>query len=262
MALGKTGRTCHQGADGRRSGVELVDLELFADLPEAGRRRIRGHALKHDRGGPVEQRAVDDIAVSGDPADVGGAPVDVVGLVLEYIGEAVARIHHIASTSMDHPLGLARAARGVEDEEQVLGIHGLGRTVAGNGSERLVEPHITAGVPLDVFAGVADHQVGGHRRAFGEGLVDHGFQGQPLGAALHAVAGDHADGSGVLDAVGQAARGEAGKDHAVHRADAGAGQHRHGELRHHGQIERHAVALLHPAQLEHIGKAANAAVQL
>ena len=30
----------------------------------------------------------------------------------------------------------------------------------------------------------------------------------------------------------------------------------------HGQIERHAVALLHPAQLEHIGKAANAAVQL
>ena len=118
------------------------------------------------------------------------------------------------------------------------------------------------GVPLDVFAGVANDKVGGDRGAFGEGLVHDRLQGQPLGAALHAVAGDHAHGSGVLNAVGQAARGEAGEDHAVHRSDAGAGQHRHSELRHHGQVKRHAVALPHPTAFQHIGKSAHPAVQL
>ncbi len=126
----------------------------------------------------------------------------------------------------------------------------------------IVQPHVAVYVPLDVFTGVADDEVGGDRRAFGEGLVDHGFQDQPLGAALHAVAGDHAHGSGVLDAVGQAARRETGEDHAVHRTDAGAGQHRHSQLWHHGQIEGHAVALAHPTAFQHIGKAADAVVQL
>ena len=262
VALCEAGLASHEGADGGGCGVELVDFELLAHLPESGGRRGCGHALKHDRGRPTEQRAVHDVAVAGDPADVGRAPIDVAGLILEHVGEAVAGIHHVAPASVDHPLGLARAARGVEDEEQVLGVHGLGRAISGHLGQRLVKPHITAAVPLDVFAGVADNQVGGDRWAFGEGLVHDGFEGEPFGAALHAVAGDHAHGSGVLDAVGQAPRREAGKDHAVHRADAGAGEHSNGQFRHHRQVKRHAVALLYPARLEHIGKAADPVVQL
>ena len=130
MALGKSWFAGHEGADGGGRGVELVDLELLADLPETGGRRVCGHAFEHHRGRTIEQRAIDDVAVSGDPTDVGGAPVDVAGLVLKDVGKAVACIHHVSATCMDHALGLARAARGVEDEEQVLGIHGLGRTFA------------------------------------------------------------------------------------------------------------------------------------
>ena len=262
MALGKAGLASHERPNGGGRGVELVDLELLADLPEAGGRRVCGHPLEHDRGRPIEQRAVNDVAVSGDPADVGGAPIDVAGLVLEHVGEAVSGIHHVTTASVDHPLRLARAARGVEDEQQVLGVHGLGWTVARNGGQGLVEPNVAVGGPLDVFAGVADHQVGGDRGAFGEGLVHDGFEGEPFGATLHAVAGDHANGACVLDAVCEAARREAGKDDAVYRTDAGAGEHSNGQFRYHWQVKRHAVALLYPARLEHIGKAADPVVQL
>ena len=163
---------------------------------------------------------------------------------------------------MDHAFGLARAAGGVEDEEQILCGHPLGRAVGGDVGQGVVEPNVAALRPVDGLAGVADDEVGGHGGAFAEGLVDDGLEAQALGAPLHAVAGDHAHRTGILDAVGEAAGGEAGEDHAVHRANPGAGEHRHGQLRHHGQIERHAVALLHTTCLEHVGEAAHAVQQL
>ena len=43
-----------------------------------------GGSFVDDLGGAVGEWSVDDVAVSGDPADVGGAPVDVVsGFVVE-----------------------------------------------------------------------------------------------------------------------------------------------------------------------------------
>ncbi len=47
-------------------------------LPEAVEVGEVGRALVHEDGGAVLEGAVDDVAVAGDPADVGGAPVDVV----------------------------------------------------------------------------------------------------------------------------------------------------------------------------------------
>ena len=220
------------------------------------------HALEHDGRGAVEHRSVDDVAVAGDPADVGGAPIHVARLVLEDVGEAVAGVDHVAPARVDHALGLARAPGGVEDEQEVLRSHPLRRAVGGGGGQGVVQPDVAALGPVDGLAGVANDEVGGDRGAFGEGLVDDGLEAEPLGAALHAVAGDHAHRAGILDAVGEAAGGEAGKHHAVHRTNAGAGEHSHSELRHHGQVQRHPVALLHAARLEHIGEAAHAVQQL
>ena len=73
----------HQRANRGRSGVELVDLVLVADIPEATGVGISRDTLEHDRGGPVAERAVDDVRVAGDPADVGGAPVDVAVVIIE-----------------------------------------------------------------------------------------------------------------------------------------------------------------------------------
>src|SRR3990167_5496069 len=75
----------HQGANRRRRGIENVDRVLVAHLPEAGGVGIGGDALEHQGYGAVGQRPVDDVTVSGPPADVGGAPEYFAVLVVEHI---------------------------------------------------------------------------------------------------------------------------------------------------------------------------------
>ena len=73
----------HERAQSRGGGVELVDLVLFTNLPEAGGVRVGGCALEHQRCCAVRKRPVNDIAVARDPADIGGAPVDVAIVVIK-----------------------------------------------------------------------------------------------------------------------------------------------------------------------------------
>ena len=73
----------HEGADGGRGGVEDGDAVFGDDAPEAVRLGEIGGALVHEAGGAVGQRAIDDVAVAGDPADVGGAPIDVLVAEIE-----------------------------------------------------------------------------------------------------------------------------------------------------------------------------------
>ena len=73
----------HEGADRRRRGVEDRHAVLLDDRPEAVLVGVVGRALVHHAGRAVGQRPVDDVAVAGDPADVGRAPVDVVVLQVE-----------------------------------------------------------------------------------------------------------------------------------------------------------------------------------
>ena len=122
----QTRALAHQRADRGGRGVELVDLVLFADLPEAAGVGIGRHAFEHQRGRAIGQRAIDDIAVAGDPAHVGGAPVDVAVVVIE--GDLVGHrgIDQIAAGGVHDALGLAGRARGVEDEQRIFGVH-LGR---------------------------------------------------------------------------------------------------------------------------------------
>ena len=62
----------------------MVTLMVFNDLPEpplVG--PVRGPFVHHD-GRPVGERAVDEVRVPGDPADVGRAEIDVVLLEVEH----------------------------------------------------------------------------------------------------------------------------------------------------------------------------------
>ena len=113
-------------ADRGRRRVEDGDLVLLDDLPEAGRAGIGRDALEHHRGGAVGQRAVDDVAVAGDPADVGGAPVDVAVVVVEDVLVGHRGVDEVAAGRVHDALGLAGGAGGVEDEQRVLGVHRLG----------------------------------------------------------------------------------------------------------------------------------------
>lgn len=57
-----------------------------------------------DAGGPVGQRAVGDVGVSGDPTDVRRAPVDVVRLVIEYQFEGCGGVEHVAADCVENSL--------------------------------------------------------------------------------------------------------------------------------------------------------------
>ncbi len=126
----------HQRADRGRRGVEDVDLVLVDHLPEARHGRIVRHAFEHQRGGAVRERAVDDVAVAGDPADVGGAPVDVAVVIVEDVLVRHRHVDVIAAGGVQHALRLAGRARGVEDEQRVLRVHVLARAFRGHDAWR------------------------------------------------------------------------------------------------------------------------------
>ena len=100
----------HQCADGGGGGIELIDLVLFTDLPEAAGIRVGGHAFKDQCGGAIGQRAIDDIAVAGDPAHIGGTPKHIAIMVIEHQLMGHRRINQIAAGGMDHALGGAGGA--------------------------------------------------------------------------------------------------------------------------------------------------------
>ncbi len=79
-----------------------------------------GRAFIHDRRGPVLQRTIDDVAVTGYPADVGGAPVDVFVLEIEHPLRRYVSADRVASRRVQDALGLSCASRSVQDEQRVF----------------------------------------------------------------------------------------------------------------------------------------------
>lgn len=65
------------------------------------RHRSRPH---QDAGGPVSQRAVGDVRVSGDPSDVCRTPVDVIRLVVKHQFEGGGGVEHVAADGVENPL--------------------------------------------------------------------------------------------------------------------------------------------------------------
>ena len=250
-----------QGANGRGRGVKGVYLVLVDHFPAAPRVRVGGHALENQRGGAVGKGAVDDIGVTGDPADIRGAPVDLALAVIEDILERHGGLQQVAPGGMQHTLGLAGGAGGVKNEQRVLRVHGLRRAVAGGAGGGLVVPDVPPFLPAGVAAGAPYDQAGMHIGTGLQGGVGVEFQGDVPAAANAFVGGDQGLAIRVEDTVLQGFRGKAAKDYRVHRPDAGAGQHGVGGLGNHGHVDTDTVALAHPALLEHVGQFADVFLQ-
>ena len=88
-------------------------------------------------------------------------------------------------------------------------------------------------------------------------LVDTLLQRHDRAASPRTVAGhDHAR-VRVEHAIGDGRRGKSAEDHAVHRADARAGEQCDRQLGHHAHVERDDFALLHAERFECVGGAAD-----
>ena len=224
---------------------------------------IVGRALVHDRGHAVHQRPVDDVGVAGDPADVGRAPEHVlVGLEVEDVLGRPRHAGEVAAGRVLDALRLGGRARRVEHVERVLGVERLGRAVLAGGLDRLVVEEVAALLHRHVGAGVAHHHDGLDRGHVVEEGVDGRLDVGRLALAPRLVDGDQRLGLGELHALLDRVRREAAEHDVVRRADARAGEHRHGHLGDHRQEDPDHVAGLDAALLEHVGEPLDVAQQL
>ncbi len=127
--------------------------------------------------------------------------------------------------------------------------------------QRFVIPDVAPFNPIDIALGTLDHQHSADVRAALQGLVDVLFQRDVLAAAYAFISGDHGLAVGIEDAVAQGVRGKPAEHHRMHRADAGAGQHRISRFRHHRHVDAHAIAFLHPALFQHVSQASDIAME-
>jgi hypothetical protein len=221
------------------------------------------HAFEHQRGGAIGEWSVDDVTVAGDPADIGGAPVDIVFAQVEHRFMGVGRIQQITTGGMQHALRLAGGTGGVEDEQRILGVHAFRLALGRLAVHHIVEPAVARGLHVHRAAGMADHQYGFHRVGAGqlERGIDIGLQRDLLATAQAFIGGDDQFAGAVADAIGNRVRREPAEHHRVDRTDARTGQHGHGRIDNHRQIDGDAVALLHAEAAQRIAEPAGALVQ-
>ena len=70
--------------------------------------RVVWNTLEHQGGRAIGQRTVDDVAVAGDPADIGRAPVDVAIVIIEHVLVRHRSVNEISTRRVDNALGRAR----------------------------------------------------------------------------------------------------------------------------------------------------------
>lgn len=96
--------------DGGWGGVELSDLALLDDFPVTRWGRVDWGGFE-DGGGRAEgQRAVDDVGVAGNPADVGHAGEAVFRMDIENVLDGEGGAEEVAASGVDDTLGLAGGA--------------------------------------------------------------------------------------------------------------------------------------------------------
>ena len=220
VLVGELVAPLHEGADRGRGAVEDVDLVPLDHVPPAVFGRGIGRALIHHAGGAVAERPVDDVAVPGDPANIGGAPIDVALLVVKDVFVGAGDAGQVAARGVDDALGLGCRTRCVEDVEQVLGVHLLRLAVRLLAGDDVVPPDVAALLHGGFLAGAPDHQHLLQRRALQHRFVAGRLQCRRRAAAVAAVRRDQHLGLGILDAAAQRLGREATEDHVMGGADA------------------------------------------
>ena len=197
----------HEGANGRGRGVQDAHSVLGDDGPEAVAVRVVRRPLVHDGGRAVGQRAVDDVAVPGHPADVGSAPENVVLLEIENpLGRGL-NAKQVAAGGVDDALGLAGGAAGIEQEQHILAVHRL--RLAGHrlAFHQVVPPDVPAVHHLVIGAAgpVHHHHLLDAGRAV-QRVVGVLLERYDAAATVAAVGGDQQPRLRVVDPVAQRTR--------------------------------------------------------
>ncbi len=245
-------------ADQRALGI------LLADRAERGRRREqRDHAVLGDHaperarvGGAdrlalvqhgraaVQQRRVDDVGVTDDPADVRRRPPDLARFDPVDVRHRPLQRHGVTAVVADDPLRLTRGARRVEDVERIG--RGDRNAIGRLGLTHDADPvEVTLGIELRLQLRALQHDavpwlvLGLFDRAVQQRLV----VDQPSRLDPARGRDDHRR-PRVVDPPGELVGGKAPEHDRMHRADPSAGEHRDRRLGDHRHVDDHAVAVL------------------
>ncbi len=142
---------------------------------------VRG-AFVHQHGRAGRERAVDDVAVPGDPAAVGRAPEDVVVAMVEDPLEGLLDEQVVAGGRVLDALGFTGRAAGVEDEQRCFAVERLGRAIGRRPvpSVRATRGRGPACIVRHRFADAAEHDAVLDGRRFGQRFVDRLLERQRL----------------------------------------------------------------------------------
>ncbi len=249
-------------ADRGRRGVKDRDAVLVDHRPQAIGLGMGRRALVHHHRRAVRQRSVDDVAVAGDPSDIGGAPVRVVVFEVEHPLARDVCAEEIPSGGMHDALGLAGGPAGVEDEQRVLGVEVFRLAPHRGVLHHVVPPHVATRFHRHRRAAPpTDHDLL-DRGTVVERTVDLFLECHRCALAESPIGGDDQGRLRVVDAVLERFRRKAAEHHAVRRADPGAGQHGDRQLGDHRHVDRDPVAFLNTEALEHARELADFAVEV
>ena len=201
---------------------------MFLDnLPESSEVGVVRHAFKHHGDGAVCQRAVDNVRVPGNPADIRGAPVDIAFVVVKNLLVRVGCINEVSAGGVQHPFRFARGAGGVEDEKRFFGIHGFRFAFGVGGCHGLVPPDIACVVKVHRVAGALhdDNLLNGG--TFGDGRVGVRFHRDVTARPSHrGILRYQHFACRVVNPVAEGFRRERAENDGVNGPDAGAREHR------------------------------------
>ena len=212
----------HKRANGCWCGVELSHPVALHDVPKpilvpagpvaaalVGPRRV-WRALVHDRSASVGQRPVDDVGVTGHPADIRGAPIHIgFGFQVKHVFVGERHLRQIAAGRVHDALGFGCGTRGVEQIEQLFGTHRLWRTTRFRGRHQVMPPMIATFNHDRVSAAAINHDdVLNTGRTCRERSIDVGLQSRRLTAPIAGVCSDDETSLSVFATVGDGVRRE------------------------------------------------------
>mmetsp|Transcript_45065 Transcript_45065/g.113504 ORF Transcript_45065/g.113504 Transcript_45065/m.113504 type:complete len:375 (+) Transcript_45065:991-2115(+) len=234
----------------------------FHHVPVATGIRVDGDALEHEGGGTVAERAVHDVRVASDPADVGHARVHVTFLVVEHILVSHRRIQEVAGRGVQQTFRCTSRARSVKNEERIFCFHLDRRTVGTLQVHRGTHIDITGGVPRNLCTSVAIDKHVLYGGTAENGLIHGALERQMTATANVLIGSDHEASLSVEHAAAQSLGTEAGEHHTVYGTDTSTGQHGEGSLRDHWHVDGHTVTFAHTIRKQHVGHTTDLVQQL
>jgi hypothetical protein len=182
------------------------------DVPVSRKVGIGGCALKDDGGYTEHQRSVNDIGMTGNPADIAAAEVPVTLMDVKDIFASHGSTKKVSSCGMQNTLGLASGARSVEEEKRVFGSDGLRREVVGPLLDLLMPPEITTAGPWDFGTGTFIDQNILNSRALLKSIINNLLGANQLAATLAFVRCDDNLAPGIDNTVAEGVGREASED--------------------------------------------------